>query len=76
LITREKWRKQGAGGILLDWGLSQAAKDGAPAFLEAAQSAKPLYEKHGFKHIKDSVCNGKKFGMDRDIVLAVMRKDP
>lgn len=50
--TRAPFRGNGAAGLILQWGLEQAAKDGVPAFLEAGEKAVGLYKKHGFKVVK------------------------
>jgi predicted N-acetyltransferase YhbS len=74
LISRADWRRQGAGGMLLQWGIQQAAKDGAPAYLEAVPSAVSTYERHGFEHIQDTKVDCCDWGMEGEFVLAVMRK--
>ncbi|KIW53450.1 hypothetical protein PV05_09024 [Exophiala xenobiotica] len=74
LITRARWRRQGAGGMLLQWGIQQAARDGAPAYLEAVPSAVSTYKRHGFEHIQDTKVDCSDWGMGGEFVLAVMRK--
>ncbi len=74
LITRARWRRQGAGGMLLQWGIQQAARDGAPAYLEAVPSAVSTYKRHGFEHIQDTKVACSDWGMGGECVLAVMRK--
>ncbi|KIW16102.1 hypothetical protein PV08_06153 [Exophiala spinifera] len=76
LVTRTDLRRRGAGGMLLQWGIEQAKKEGAPAYLEAVPAAMSTYSSHGFKHIEDLTINCRDWGMDADFVLAVMRKDP
>ena len=49
LVTRETARRRGAGGMLMDWGVEMAKRDGVPAYLEATAAGVPLYAKHGFK---------------------------
>ena len=76
LITREAWRRKGAGGLLLDWGCDQAQADGAPALLEAVPEAVTTYKKHGFRHTRDSKIDCTPFGLEHEVVLAVMVKEP
>lgn len=49
LITREGYRKRGAGGMLVDWGLKQAERDNVPAYVEASAMGLPVYLRCGFK---------------------------
>jgi len=76
LVTRENWRRRGAGGMLLQWGLHQAAKDGVPAYIEAVPTAVSTYKRHGFKEIEEMKVDCRGWGLDADFVLAIMRKDP
>lgn len=41
-------QRRGAGAMLVKWGCSQADKAGLPAFLEASDAGKKLYERNGF----------------------------
>ncbi|KAJ9617180.1 hypothetical protein H2200_000901 [Cladophialophora chaetospira] len=76
LITREKWRRQGAGGLLLQWGLKKAAEEGAPAYIEALPTAIQTYNRHGFKHFQDTKVDCTPWGLDGEFTFAIMRKDP
>ncbi|KPM34500.1 hypothetical protein AK830_g12070 [Neonectria ditissima] len=51
LHTEPKHQKRGAASLLLEWGLKEAERLGFPAFLEASEQARPLYEKWGFKEV-------------------------
>ena len=63
--------------MILEWGLAQAAKDGVPAFLEAAEGAKHLYETHGFKAVGEQKFDGTPYGLPQvQFNLARMRADP
>jgi len=53
MITRASQRGRGAAGMLIRWGIEQAEKEGIPAYLEAAVTGKPIYEKLGFKQVGD-----------------------
>lgn len=73
IVTREPLRKCGAGSMIVNWGIEQARKAGAVAFLEAFPAAKSLYEKHGFKEVGRQAFDlgeGLKFEVSR------MRADP
>ena len=76
LVTRADWRRQGAGGMLLQWGIKEAAKEGVSAYLEAVPEAVSTYNSHGFKHVQDTKVDCSDWGLDHTVVLAIMRKDP
>ncbi len=62
---------------MLEWGLAQAAKEGAPAYLEAVVQAMHLYETHGFREIGRQKVDCTPFGMPGvQFELARMRADP
>ena len=62
--------------MLLQWGLKHAAEDRSPAYLEAAPAAVGTYKGHGFKHIQDTKVDCRGWGLEGDLVLTIMRKDP
>ena len=75
--TREPLQRNGAGSLILKWGLEQARKAGVPAYLEAAPDAKHLYETHGFRQIGEQVTDCSPYGMPGvTFTLARMRADP
>lgn len=75
--TRVPLRGNGAAGLILQWGLEQAAKDGAPAYLEAGEKAVGLYKKHGFKEVKVEEFDCSPYGMPGKVVRNTrMRADP
>lgn len=53
LATAPQHQHQGAGTMLLGEILSEADEAGVEVYLEATDTAKPLYEKHGFKAITE-----------------------
>ena len=75
-MTREPLRKRGAASLILEWGLKQASEEGVPAFLEAAQTAKSLYEKHGFKEIDQQAIDCSPYGLPGvNVTLSRMRAE-
>ena len=48
LATKPEVQNKGAGTMLLSAILADADKNEVPVYLEATNSARPLYEKHGF----------------------------
>lgn len=53
LATAPAHQHQGAGTMLLLEILAEADEAGVEVYLEATDTAKPLYEKHGFKAITE-----------------------
>lgn len=43
------WMGKGASSSLMRWGVTRADEDGVPCFLEASETALPVYEKYGFR---------------------------
>ena len=72
LKTRESQRERGAGGMLVRWGVEQAKKDNVPAFLEAAPTRAPLYEKCGFRRVGELALHLQEYGYSEPVVLTRM----
>jgi GNAT superfamily N-acetyltransferase len=53
LATEPKHQHNGAGTMLLEEILAEADDAGVEAYLEATDTAKPLYERHGFQSITE-----------------------
>ena len=51
MVTRPSQRGKGAAGLLIEWGIQQAEKDGVPAYLEAGVKGRPIYEKYGIRQV-------------------------
>ncbi|KAE8354424.1 hypothetical protein BDV28DRAFT_147155 [Aspergillus coremiiformis] len=47
-FTIPEYRYRGVGGLLMRWGLKRVDECGMDAWIEAAPSAVPFYERHGF----------------------------
>lgn len=74
LATQPRHQHFGAGTMLLEQILAEADQAGVEVYLEATDTAKPLYERHGFETItelrfdpaKDGV---KGLGIERQTVM-------
>ncbi|KAI9712441.1 MAG: hypothetical protein M1820_001654 [Bogoriella megaspora] len=53
LVTHPEGQRRGAGGMLLDWGIERAERDGLECYLEASKMGRPLYEKFGWEGVRD-----------------------
>ena len=68
LKVREPYRRRGAGGALIRWGIEQAAKEGAPAYVEAAPEAVSVYEKNGFQLVEQVTASIKDPGIEYPVM--------
>lgn len=73
IVTRKPLRKHGAGSRIIKWGVEQAHKAGAVAFLEAFPEAKSLYEKCGFREVGRQSFD---LGNGATVEVSRMRADP
>ena len=62
LATHPKHQRRGAGSMLLKQGLEKANKSGLPVYLDAGVNGKPLYERFGFKVVKEFPLNCLEYG--------------
>ena len=64
LVTDPKYQRRGAGNLLVEWGAKRADEDGLMAYLEATDEGRQLYERHGFRFVKDRFYFARDFGRD------------
>ncbi|TGZ79570.1 hypothetical protein EX30DRAFT_342206 [Ascodesmis nigricans] len=48
LYVDVNYQRQGAGQLLMDWGVSKADELGYSSLIESTRSGKPLYERNGY----------------------------
>lgn len=53
LFTSPKHHRRGAGAMMIKWGVDKADELGLEAYHESSIEAKPLYERFGYKAIKE-----------------------
>ncbi|ORY11429.1 hypothetical protein BCR34DRAFT_326561 [Clohesyomyces aquaticus] len=75
LITAPAHHRRGAGSLLLSWGLTRADAAHLPTYLEASIIGRPLYERFGFKLVKEVVFDLTKWGLEGEDRNAVMIRD-
>nr|POE77521.1 hypothetical protein CFP56_09168 [Quercus suber] len=63
LATQPQHQHHGAGTMLLDVILAEADDAGVEVYLEATDTAKPLYQKHGFVAVKELRFNPADYGV-------------
>ncbi|KAK3370590.1 acyl-CoA N-acyltransferase [Podospora didyma] len=52
ICCRPEFMGNGAGGLMMRWGLEQADAGGFETYLDATPSGKPLYDKNGFRTLE------------------------
>lgn len=62
LATEPKYQHNGAGTMLLEEILAEADDAGVEVYLEATDTAKAFYEKHGFEEIRELRFNPAEYG--------------
>lgn len=64
LATQPQHQHHGAGTMLLNAILAEADRRGIECYLEGTDMAKPLYEKHGFRSLKELRFDPAAYGVD------------
>ncbi|PLB48681.1 acyl-CoA N-acyltransferase [Aspergillus steynii IBT 23096] len=76
LFTHPDHQRKGIGKALLQTCLREANELGLVTFLEATEDGRPLYEKSGFKVLKECVFDAEKFGGFGGHEVTYMKKLP
>lgn len=58
LGTHPSYNGKGIASMLLKWGLDRADHNGVPVFLSASPAAKPMYERRGFRVVREEEVAG------------------
>lgn len=62
LATHPDHHRRGAGAVHLKWGIEQADKLDLPIYLDSSVLGRKLYERNGFKVVKDFPFDGREWG--------------
>jgi N-acetylglutamate synthase-like GNAT family acetyltransferase len=52
-VSDSQFEGQGAGSVLLQWGLDKAESEQLPVYLESTLESSSFYEKRGFKQVAE-----------------------
>jgi GNAT superfamily N-acetyltransferase len=63
LVTAEEHRRQGAGSLLVKWGLEKQRETGLICYLQASDQGKSLYIHYGFQDIDTVVFDLDRYGL-------------
>lgn len=64
LVTAAKHRRQGAGSLLIQWGIDLSEATALPCYLQASEQGRRLYLHHGFQDIETVEFNLSEYGLD------------
>ncbi len=77
LVVDPDYQRMGVGKKLLDWGLSQADRDGIPVWIDATPKGKGLYEQVGWKQVDFVDIDLSKWGGEDEVERTVnMLREP
>lgn len=74
--TDPSQQRRGAGSMLLKWGIAESDRLGIPAYLEASDEGRPLYEKHGWRSVDTLVVDFSKWGGPSKCETQLMLREP
>jgi predicted N-acetyltransferase YhbS len=63
LATSGKYRRRGAGSLLVQWGIELSEKLGFPCILQATEEGRQLYKRRGFEDIETMQFDLAKYGL-------------
>ncbi|KAJ4296754.1 hypothetical protein N0V90_006802 [Kalmusia sp. IMI 367209] len=76
LATHPEHQRRGAGRILLDWGVRKANEEGWRTYLDATPAGLKVYERIGFKLVKEVTFDRGKWGGEGEDWWGCMVKEP
>ena len=66
LATRPEHQRRGAGAMQLKWGSEKADELGLPMYLESSPKGRPLYERLGYRKMREVPFDTRKWGMEEN----------
>jgi len=62
LVTHPDHHRRGAGALLIQWGVSEMDRLGLLGYLEGSMAGRRLYERFGFKGVRELVWDSRPYG--------------
>ncbi len=75
LYTDPKHQRRGAGHMLVQWGVNEAARLRLPMYLESTATGHELYKSCGFRDVEELNVDMTKYGGDGIHTSWAMRRD-
>jgi hypothetical protein len=76
LVTASQYRRQGAGSIIVKWGIELSETSGLPCYLQASEQGRRLYSHHGFQAIDTAEFDLSKYRLTRTEQMTEMIRRP
>lgn len=76
LVTDGRYRRRGAGSLLLKWGIDLSEKTGLPCYLQASEQGRRLYSHYGFQPIDTVEFDLSEFGLEGVETMTEMIRQP
>lgn len=76
LVTGSQYRRQGAGSLIVKWGIELSESTGLPAYLQASEQGRRLYSHYGFRDLDTVEFDLSKYGLTGVERMTEMLRDP
>ncbi|KAH8903016.1 hypothetical protein BR93DRAFT_940938 [Coniochaeta sp. PMI_546] len=63
LVTGSQYRRQGAGSLIVKWGIELSESTGLPCYLQASEQGRRLYSHYGFQELDSVEFDLSKYGL-------------
>ena len=76
LVTASKHRQQGAGSLIVQWGVEMSKATKLPCYLQASEQGRRLYSHYGFEDISSVEFDLSEYGLDGVETMTEMIRIP
>lgn len=76
LVTSPRYRRLGAGSLLVEWGIRKSEETGLPLYLQASEQGRRLYLHHGFREMDTVRFDLGGYGLEGVENMTEMLRDP
>jgi GNAT superfamily N-acetyltransferase len=76
LATNSRYRRRGAGSLLVEWGIKLSNETGLPCYLQTSEQGRRLYRHYGLRDIDTVQFNLEDHGLDGVERMTEMSREP
>lgn len=76
LVTDSRYRRRGAGSLVVKWGIDLSEETGIPCYLQASEQGRRLYSHYGFEAIDTVEYNLSEYGLEGVERMTEMLRKP